>query len=195
MPFFELAVRRPLDYYEGEFYSADFVRTNSWNGSEKNFAYLNLDGNNFLDIGFVLGIDSIADSRSFIAFDFDHDGDQDLLVANRNAPAQLFVNHWADNTENNWLKVRLVGDENRSPVGATVKVHTENRIQAKTLSLCNSYLASYAGPLLFGIGTTRRVDAVEVLWPGGTSSRIEGIAANQEIELRFPSSTQIEGGF
>lgn len=195
MPFFESAVRRPLDYYEGQFYSADFIRNNSWNGSENNFAYLNLDGNNFLEIGFVLGIDSIADGRSFVAFDFDHDGDQDLLVVNSNAPTQLFVNHWANNTGNNWLKIRLVGDEGRCPIGATVKVHTENHIQAQTFSLSNSYLASYAGPLLFGVGTTRRVEAVEVLWPGGTSSRIEGIAVNQEIELRFPHSTRTEGGF
>lgn len=192
MPFFESAVRRPLDYYEGKFYSADFVHSHSWNGSESNFAYLNLDGNNFLELGFALGIDSIADSRSFSAFDFDRDGDQDLLVANRNAPAQLFVNHWAENTKNNWLKIRLVSDNGRTPVGATVKVQTGNRIQAKTFSLCNSYLSCYAGPLLFGVGTTSQVDAVEVIWPGGRSSQIERIAVNQEIELHFPNTSQTE---
>lgn len=186
MPFFESAVRRPRDYFEGEFYSADFVRFNSWNGSESNFAYLNLDNNNFLELGFGLGIDSIADGRSFIAFDCDGDGDQDLLVANRNAPAQLFVNRWTDATSNNWLKVRLVGDSDRTPVGAIVKVRTGDRIQAQTFSLCNSYLSCYAGPLLFGIGTANRVDSVDVVWPGGTSSQVKGITANQEIELRFP---------
>lgn len=193
MPFFESAVRRPLDYYEGKFYSAEFVRNNSWNGSEPNFAYLNLDGRNFIDIGFALGIDSPADSRSFVPFDFDHDGDPDLLVANINAPAQLFVNHWADATHHHWLKIRLVGDAGASPVGATVKVRTGDRIQAKTFSLCNGYLSSYVGPLLFGLGTANRVDAVEVLWPGGTASRIEGITANQEIELHFVNSPRTEG--
>ena len=194
MPFFQSAVRRPLDYYEGKFYAADFVRTNSWNGSESNFAYLNLDGTNFLELGFVLGINSIADGRSFSAFDFDHDGDQDLLVANRNAPAQLFVNYWADTTENNWLKVRLVGADDRTAVGAIVKVQIGDRIQAKTFSLCNSYLSCYAGPLLFGIGTARQVDAVEVIWPGGIFSQVKQITANQEIELRFPIPSRVVEG-
>ena len=53
---------------------------NSWNGREANFAFLNLGEENFVEAGFALGIDSIADSRSFVAFDADHDGDQDLLV-------------------------------------------------------------------------------------------------------------------
>lgn len=189
MSFFQSAVRRPRDYYEGKFYSLDFIRSSSWNGSESNFAYLNLDGNQFLEIGFALGIDSTADGRSFSAFDFDRDGDQDLLVVNRDAPAQFFVNHWADNTNNNWLRVRLASDDGRTPIGATVKVQTGNRIQAKTFSLCNSYLSCYAGPLLFGVGTTDKIDTIEVVWPGGTSSQIKGITANQEIEMHFPNTS------
>lgn len=191
MPFFESAVRRPLDYYEGAFYSADFVRSNSWNGMESNFAYLNIDGSNFLELGFALGIDSTADGRSFIAFDCDGDGDQDLLVANRNAPAQLFINHWADAANNNWLKVRLIGDNDRTAVGAVVEVQTGSRKQAQTFSLGNSYLSCYAGPLLFGIGPATRVDAVDVVWPGGESSRITGINANQLIEVCFPATARM----
>lgn len=192
MPFFESAVRRPLDYHDGAFYSADFVRSNSWNGTESNFAYLNIDGSNFFELGFALGIDSIADGRSFAAFDCDGDGDQDLLVANRNAPAQLFINHWADAVNNNWLKVRLISDNDRTAVGAVVKVQTGNRTQAQTFSLCNSYLSCYAGPLLFGIGNATQADTVDVVWPGGASSQITGINANQEVEVHFPATARSE---
>ena len=98
-------------------------------GTERkpNFAYLNLDGQNFLDVGYVLGVDSLSDSRGFVPFDFDHDGEQDLLVANQNGSTHLYVNHWADATQNSWLKIRLADQSGSLPFGATVKVQIGNR--------------------------------------------------------------------
>lgn len=169
------------------------MKNSSWNGLEADYSYLNLDGRNFLDIGFVTGANSISDGRSFVAFDFDHDGDQDIVVASTNHPAQLFVNHWVDKLHHHWLKVRLTSDGGYVPVGATVKVRTGQRVQAKTLSLGNSYLSAYAGPMLFGLGTETRVQSIEVLWPGGSRSRVEGVPADQEIELRPPTASNVTG--
>jgi len=160
------------------------VKNNSWNGSEADYAYLNLDGRNFLDIGFAIGVNSTSDGRSFVAFDFDHDGDQDIIVASTNAPAQLFVNRWADRIQSHWLRLRLVDDRGQDATGATVKVRTGERVQAKTLSLGSGYLSSYVGPMSFGLGKATRADSIEVLWPGGSSSRWLNVAVDQEIELR-----------
>jgi hypothetical protein len=195
MIFFESTVRRPHDYYEGRFYSPDFVLNNSWNGAEPNFAYLNLDGQNFLDVGYVLGVDSLSDSRGFVPFDFDHDGDQDLLVANQNGSTHLYVNHWADATQNSWLKIRLADQSGSLPFGATVKVQIGNRVQAKTYSLGNSYAASFVGPIHFGLGPATEVDLVEVLWPGGTHTRINGVAVNQELVVHRTTSHASAGRF
>ena len=68
-------------------------------------------------------------------------------------------------------------------VGATVRVVTGDRIQTQVVSTSNSYGASYVGPLLFGLGETETADRVEVTWPGGSKTAIEGVAANQEIEV------------
>jgi hypothetical protein len=38
--------------------------------------------------------------------------------------------------------------------------------------------------MLFGLGKATRVDLIEVLWPGGLSSRLENVRTDQEIELR-----------
>jgi hypothetical protein len=145
---------------------------------------VNLDGRNFLDVGFGIGVNSTSDGRSFVAFDFDHDGDQDIVISSTNAPAQLFVNRWADRIQNHWLKLRLVDGRGDEVPGAVVKVHTGERVQAKTSSFGNGYLSSYVGPMLFGLGKATRVDLIEVLWPGGLSSRLENVRTDQEIELR-----------
>jgi hypothetical protein len=185
MPFFESAVRRPDDYYKGAYYSAEFVGKNSWNGRESNFAYLNLDGSDFVEAGFALGVDSNADSRNVIAFDADNDGDQDLLILNTNGFASnLYINRLADSIGSRWLKVRPVGNDAINAVGATVRVRTGDRIQTQVVSTSNSYGASYVGPLLFGLGGAETVDSIEVTWPGGTKTVLESVAANQEVELR-----------
>ncbi len=180
-------MRRPADYYRGSYYSAEFIGKNSWNGREGNFAYVNLDGENFIEAGFALGIDSIADSRSFVGFDFDHDGDADLLVHNANGfPANLYVNRLVDGSTNHWLKVRLARRGAIQPVGATVRVRTGDRVQTQVVSTSNGYAASYRGPLLFGLGPATRVDAVEVTWPGGRRTVIEDVTADRLLEIAAP---------
>ena len=118
-----------------------------------------------------------------MAFDFDHDGDQDLLVGSSAASAQLFVNHWGDQLQNHWLKVELVGGDGVQPIGATVRVHAGGRVEARSYSLGNAYASSHAGPLLFGLGEAASVDRIEVTWPGGRRSAIGKVAADQLIRL------------
>jgi len=129
-------------------------------------------------------VNSTSDGRSFVAFDFDHDGDQDIVIASTNAPAQLFLNRWADRIQNHWLKLRLLDGRGHEVPGVMVKVHTGKRVQAKTSSFSNGYLSSYVGPMLFGLGKATRVDLIEVLWPDGSSSHLENVRADEEIELR-----------
>jgi hypothetical protein len=38
--------------------------------------------------------------------------------------------------------------------------------------------------MLLGLGKATQVDLIEVLWPGGSSSRLENVRADQEIEVR-----------
>ena len=155
----------------------------SWNGREANRAYLNLGDGPFWDVSLALGLDSIADGRGFVAFDFDHDGDLDLLVGNSAAAAQLFVNHWGDRLGYHWLKVELVGSDGRPAVGATVRVHSGGRIEARSFSLGNAHASSHAGPLLFGLGTATQVDRIEVTWPGGRKSSIDEVSIDRLIRL------------
>jgi hypothetical protein len=140
----------------------------------------------FWDVSLALGLDSLSDGRGFVAFDFDHDGDADIAVANSSAPAQLFVNRWADRLDNHWLKVRLEGNGEQLPQGATVRVHAGGRVEARSYSLGPAYASSHAGPLLFGLGSAATVDRVEVTWPGGARSVVESPPVDQLLTLTHP---------
>jgi hypothetical protein len=42
--------------------------------------------------------------------------------------------------------------------------------------------------LHFGLGPATQVDALEILWPDGSSTKLETVKANQILEVRQPSS-------
>jgi hypothetical protein len=58
----------------------------SWSGDEKNCFYLNLRGDNFVDLSYVSGLDFKNDGRAIGLTDWDRDGDIDIIYRNRDAP-------------------------------------------------------------------------------------------------------------
>ena len=53
----------------------------SWNPFETNHLVMNLDGKNFIKIGYLLGVSMENDSRCVVSEDIDNDGMTDLIVS------------------------------------------------------------------------------------------------------------------
>jgi hypothetical protein len=51
----------------------------------------------------------------------------------------------------------------------------------------SSYLSSEDPRVHFGLGGAAEVRALVVRWPGGGETRLNGIAANQLVEVKAPS--------
>jgi hypothetical protein len=79
---------------------------------ESNVFFLNEDGR-LKNASLRSGADFAANSRSTAYLDYDDDGDIDIAVNNFHAPA-TFLRNDADKRGRGWLKVRLVGDPERS---------------------------------------------------------------------------------
>jgi hypothetical protein len=79
---------------------------------ESNVFFLNEDGK-LKNASLRSGADFAANSRSTAYLDYDDDGDLDIAVNNFHVPATLLRND-ADKAGRGWLKIRLVGDPNRS---------------------------------------------------------------------------------
>ena len=90
----------------------------SWNPFEKNVLFMNLDGEGFLNVSFLMGTASEADSRSVVSEDLDNDGRPDLLFISVDLlqfkkTLHVYQNLWPE--DNNWIGVHLPDGEVSRP--------------------------------------------------------------------------------
>src|SRR5207249_393583 len=72
----------------------------------------------FTDVGYVDQADRIEDGRGVSIFDYDQDGQLDVVLRNYNQPAQLLHNTGGSG---HWLELKLTGvHSNRDALGARI---------------------------------------------------------------------------
>lgn len=140
------------------------------------------------------GLEPGEDSRALIAFDYDRDGDQDILIGNLNQPSRLLEN--VTPASGRWLGVRLIQGPGRlrNAVGATVSARIDLVTKRREIMRGGSYLAGVAAEAHFGLGAATAVDELTVTWPDGASSVWTNIPADQWITLsRVEGDCQADG--
>src|SRR6202035_4095214 len=122
-------------------------------------------------------------SRGAAIGDFDNDGDLDILVNNNGGSPQLLRNEGAN--ENHWLEIFLIGTKsNCDGVGARVKVSVGRLVLYDQRKGGMSYQSAQDPRLHFGLGQNRTVDAIEILWPSGTATRLSNVKSDQSIAIK-----------
>lgn len=110
--------------------------------------------------------------RGGASFDYDLDGDSDLLVIVHGGAPRLLRNDGGN--DSGVLRVRLRQPEgNRFALGARVFVTAQDRTRLEVVGAQGSYLSQRAvGEVAFGLGDAPLVDELRVQWPDGTSESI-----------------------
>ena len=105
--------------------------------------------------------------RGGATFDYDLDGDEDLLVTVHGGRPRLLRNDGGN--ERRTLRVRLRQPAgNRYALGAALRLEVGGRTVADELGTQGSYLSQHAvGELAFGLGQATRVERLVVTWPDG----------------------------
>jgi len=131
-----------------------------------------------------------SEGRGLACFDYDRDGDVDIVLLDHSTGLQFFENRSGSGAARGFLNVRLVGAApNTDAIGARVYVTAAvgNGFAPQTqlrLSQANSNFNSQNTPdLHFGLGQAAAASEVRVVWPGGTELLCAGVAANQFIVL------------
>ncbi len=155
---------------------------------ERNRAYLNVAGTNFLEISSLTGADSDGDARCAVAADFRNDGRLDLVVRQVGGGALLlFENQF---TPRHYLKVSLRGTKsNRLGIGARLVATVQGRKIVRELYPHNSYRSQSPSHVHFGLGDRLgdrlgdldKVDRLEIHWPSGVVQALTDLKADRHI--------------
>lgn len=147
----------------------------SWNGNERNYAYLNLGQGVFADVSSAAGLDVQDDTRVACVVDWDGDGRLDTWFKNRTAPLVRFLRN-AHPAPGNWIAFELVGRApNTDAIGARVRIETRDRNHVRTVHAGEGFLGGSSRRLHFGLGAVTAVERVSVRWPDGSRSEYEDL--------------------
>lgn len=154
--------------------------------SNPTFLQVNNGNGQFTDLGAEAGVRDTVEGRGLLTFDYDNDGDLDLLVIQRRDQPKLFRN---DTQGGGWLKIRLRGNGPRSTpeaVGARVTVlRTAGKApMIREVGMRDNYLGQDPLEAHFGLGESGGdVAEVRVSWPSGCVQTLRDVKANQVLVL------------
>jgi len=120
-----------------------------------------------------------VDGRGLATFDYDRDGDQDILAGRIRGDFLLYEN--VVSTDPNSLELRVTDGANGTVYGATVIVDGQRK-RTLVQHHATGFLSMDTRIKHVGLGSTAEVD-LRVTWPDGTERTFEGVKANQRLRV------------
>ncbi len=136
------------------------------------------------------GLSDPSIGRGSVTFDYDNDGDLDLLVVNQSQyrdpgyvvetqGVRLFRN---EAVGNNWLKVKLLGQTaDKHGIGSRVEVYVNGKKLIREIDGGSSHESQNSSLAHFGLANATQVDSLVVRWMPGAVQTLYEVAANQLI--------------
>src|SRR5437867_3669794 len=157
------------------------IGQHSLNGYERNCLFRNNGDGTFTDVAYVNDADRVEDGRGLSVFDYDGDGQQDLLMRNYRQPAELLRNLGGGG---HWIEIALVGvRSNRDAVGARVAVRTGRGWQTREVSAGSGYLSGQSLVQHFGLGADVQASEVEIEWPSGEAAKLRDLPGDRRYTI------------
>jgi hypothetical protein len=139
----------------------------------------------------MVGLLNRGIGRGSVTFDYDNDGDLDLLVVNQQAVSdglgtesvtQLFRN---DNSlGNNWIKLALEGIEaDAKGIGARVEIWTGKTRMIREVDGGSSHISQNSTIAHFGLASLTTIDSAVVSWVGGKRQVVLAPPVNKLIHV------------
>lgn len=155
--------------------------------------FLGLENSRFEERSARLGFDDRYDGRGIISFDYDRDGDVDILTAGLGSP-RLWRNEGGA-ASGNHLSIELTGvAPNHHAVGATIAVTAGGVTQYRAVRAGTNYVSQDPFIAHFGLGALESAERVVVTWPDGSVTTREDVGASVTIEATAPEKAEGCGG-
>lgn len=144
--------------------------------------FMNNKDGTFSERSAELGVFHSKQGRGISCFDYDNDGDIDIMIANNGEAPSLYRNN---SEENGYVSVTLQGDgKNPMAVGAKVWLTADGITQFRQLQLGSNYLSNNSLVVHFGIGKARQAEMLKVRWTDGSETILQNPPINQRIAVK-----------
>lgn len=149
--------------------------------------FINQGDGTFIDRSVEWGITELTNGRGVACFDYDRDGDIDIVVAQNSGPALVWENRHSAADGNSFVSLRLVSiAPNTQAVGAVVTVEAGGITQMRQVSANSNFLGQDATDLHFGLSSATSIDRIAVQWPGGETEVYADLPADRFLTLLDP---------
>lgn len=152
--------------------------------------YFENSGGKFQDKARAYGLADYGIGRGSVTFDYDNDGDLDLLVVNQapqtDYPVESFTRLYRnDSASGNWIKIALKGAEAESHgIGSKIEVEVGGKKMIREIDGGgSSHISQNSVISHFGLGNATKIDKITVHWTGGNKQELTGVSSNQQITI------------
>jgi len=163
----------------------------SWPYKQPNSIFRNLGNGKFENVSTTAGADfQIPAVHRGAAFaDFDNDGRVDAVVTVLNGPVQLF--HNVTQNGNHWILLQLRGTKsNRMGLGARIRLTMEDGSrQYNHATTSVGYASSSDSRVHFGLGKSKLVHEIEVVWPSGIRQVLHNVQGDRVVIVQESNQT------
>jgi enediyne biosynthesis protein E4 len=155
-----------------------------------NYFFVNNGDLSFTDKTKAWGLERASFSYGAAYADLDNDGRLDLVVNNIDAPAFIYQNVQPVDDKHHFLRIKLEGDSaNRRGIGASVVVSAGGRKQYLYQSPYRGFMSTVDDRLHFGLGATKSIDSLEIVWPDGRYQAVANPGLDRVVVLRHSDAS------
>lgn len=174
--------------------SENFYANNARYAGSRLTLLINDGAGGFRDQSADYGLTQTLDGRGIACFDYQQDGDIDIVVAPIEGAPVLLRNNL--DRRQHWIALRVIGPPgNTEAFGTRVELYTANGIQHRQVRFENNFVSRNPAQLHFGLGELDRIDKVvlHLPAPSATTVELENPAPNRLHVLHWQSLTGAGG--
>lgn len=165
---------------------------------DSNRLFYNRGNGVYEDSSQLSGLDYNISNRGSAVFDYDHDGDLDLIVNHArmqvlnngfNQDVRLFRNELQSGAH--WIKIKLEGTiSNKDAYGSLIKLYAGGRIFLREIHGGSSHASLNSNIAHFGLDDIQQVDSIIVFWPNSSVQKFYNLSVDQQLNI-IEASTAI----